>query len=105
MKQSKEYPNIDMKQTGNKLKQYMNVAGLSVKDIQEYLHLSCPQPVYRWMKGSIFPSVNHLLMLSEFFEVHMEELLVKKQRKMIPVKLKDRLKMYCKKLERKYILT
>lgn len=105
MKQSKEYPNIDMKQTGNKLKQYMNVVGLSVKDIQEYLHLSCPQPVYRWMKGSIFPSVNHLLMLSEFFEVHMEELLVKKQRKMIPVKLKDRLKMYCKKLERKYILT
>ncbi len=105
MKQSKEYPNIDMKQTGNKLKQYMNVAGLSVKDIQEYLHLSCPQPVYRWMKGSILPSVNHLLMLSELFEVHMEELLVKKQREMIPVKLKDRLKMYCKKLEHKYILT
>lgn len=105
MKQSKAYPNIDMKQTGVKLKQYMDDAGLSVKDIQEYLHLSCPQPIYRWMKGSILPSVNHLLMLSELFEVHMEELLVKKQRKMIPVKLKDRLKMYCKKLERKYILT
>lgn len=80
MKQSKTYPNIDMIQTGIKLKLYMDRAGLSVKDIQEYLYLSCPQPIYRWIHGKILPSVAHLLMLSELFGVHMEELLVKKQR-------------------------
>lgn len=80
MKQSKSYPNIDMLQTGLRLKLYMEHAGMSVKDIQEYLYLSCPQPIYRWIQGKILPSVDHLLMLSELFGVHMEELLVKKQR-------------------------
>ena len=80
MKQTKSYPNIDMLQTGLQLKLYMDRAGMSVKDIQEYLYLSCPQPIYRWIQGKILPSVDHLLMLSELFGVHMEDLLVKKQR-------------------------
>ena len=79
MKQPKTYPNIDMIQTGLKLKMYIDNSGMSVKDIQEYLHLSCPQPVYRGINGKILPSVDHLLMLSEVFGTHMEELLVKKQ--------------------------
>lgn len=78
MKQSKTYPNIDMIQTGIKLKKYIDNSGMSVNDIQEYLHLSCPQSIYRWMNGKILPSVDHLLMLSELFGIHMEELLVKK---------------------------
>ena len=79
MKRPKTYPNIDMIQTGLKLKMYIDNSGMSVKDIQEYLHLSSPQPVYRWINGKILPSVDHLLMLSELFGTHMEELLVKKQ--------------------------
>lgn len=73
------YPNIDMNQTGLQLKRYIDQAGMSVKDIQNLLHLSCPQPIYRWINGKVLPSVDHLLMLSELFDVHMEELLVKKQ--------------------------
>ena len=46
--------------------------------IQEYLHLSCVQPINRWYKGVILPSVDHLLLLSELLDVHMEDLLVKK---------------------------
>lgn len=79
MKQYRTYPNIDMIQTGLQLKNYMDHAGMSVKDIQEYLYLSCPQPIYRWIQGKVLPSVDHLLMLSELFGVHMEKLLVKKQ--------------------------
>lgn len=73
------YSNIDMKKTGEKLKEYMEYVGVSVKELQEMLHLSCPQPIYRWIKGKVLPSVDHLLVLSEFFGVHMEELLVKNQ--------------------------
>lgn len=72
------YPNIDMKKTGERLKEYMECVGVSVKELQEMLHLSCPQPIYRWIKGKVLPSVDHLLVLSELFGVHMEELLVKK---------------------------
>lgn len=78
MKEKVTYPNIDMEMTGLKLKRLISNAGYTVKDIQKYLHLSCPQPIYRWYKGRILPSVNHLLMLSELLNVHMEELLVKK---------------------------
>ena len=72
------YPNIDMQKTGRKLKRIIESAGYTPRMIQDYLHLSCVQPIYRWYKGLILPSVDHLLMLSELLNVHMEELLVKK---------------------------
>jgi len=68
---------IDMIETGKRLKKLAQKSGYSVKDIQKYLGLSCPQPVYRWYKGVILPSVDNLLRLSELYQVHMEELLVK----------------------------
>ena len=83
MSQKPTYPNIDMQLTGKKLKCMIESAGYTPRIIQEYLHLSCVQPVYRWYKGKILPSVDHLLMLSELLNVHMEEFLVKK--KVVPV--------------------
>ena len=68
---------IDLEKTGNNLRKYAHANGCSVKDIQQYLGLSCTQPVYRWFKGTILPSVDNLLRLSELFHVHMEDLLVK----------------------------
>ncbi len=70
------YPNIDMKKTGILLKNKIRQAGYSVKDIQENLMLSCPQPIYRWFDGKVLPSVSHLYALSLLLKVHMEELLV-----------------------------
>lgn len=70
------YPNIDMKRTGQKLKELITAAGYDVKYVQNYLHLSCPQPVYRWFKGKTLPTVNHLYALSRLLKVHMEDLLV-----------------------------
>ena len=75
MKRSKTA--IDIRMTGERLKEYARVYEYTVKDIQHYLELSCPQAVYRWFRGIILPSVDNLLKLSELFEVHMEELLVK----------------------------
>lgn len=78
MSRKPTYPNIDMQQTGCKLKHMLETAGYTPRMIQAYLHLSCVQPIYRWYKGMILPSVDHLLMLSELLGVHMEEMLVKK---------------------------
>ena len=73
------YLNIDMKATGMKLKQEIKKSGYDVKFIQRNLQLSCPQAIYRWFKGQILPSINHLYMLSVILGVHMDELLVIKQ--------------------------
>lgn len=68
---------IDMIETGKRLSKFAKSSSYSVKDIQQYLGLSCPQPIYRWYKGVILPSVDNLLKLSELYQVHMEELLVR----------------------------
>ncbi|MBQ8879157.1 MAG: helix-turn-helix transcriptional regulator [Lachnospiraceae bacterium] len=83
MSQRPTYPNIDMQQTGIKLKHMLESAGYTPRMLQDYLHLSCVQPIYRWYKGLILPSVDHLFMLSELLNVHMEEFLVKN--KVVPV--------------------
>ncbi len=70
------YQPIDQVKTGLKLKMLLKAAGYDVKYIQEYLHLSCPQSIYRWFKGKVLPSVEHLCALSRLLNVHMEDLLV-----------------------------
>ena len=77
---NKTYPHIDMERTGLHLKEMLGTAGYTPKMVQEYLNLSCPQPVYRWYKGKILPSVDNLLMLSELLDVHMEELIVRNKK-------------------------
>ena len=69
-------PPIDQQRTGQKLKIMLKLAGYDVKYIQEYLQLSCPQPIYRWFKGQNLPTVEKLYALSILLGVHMEELLV-----------------------------
>lgn len=106
MENNKTYPNIDMQQTGKRIKHAITKAGYTPNMIKEYLHLSCVQPIYRWYKGLILPSVDHLFMLSELLGVHMEELLVKANNKPIscemfvpnPLLQQIRLKEYCRKL-------
>lgn len=70
------YLHIDLERTGRHLEKLIRQRGYSVKDIQNILHLSCPQPIYRWMRGQILPSVEHLFMLAKLLQVHMEELLI-----------------------------
>ena len=100
------YPNIDMQKTGRKLKRIIESAGFTPRMIQEYLHLSCVQPIYRWYKGLILPSVDHLFMLSELLNVRMEDFLVKKNAKPIIydveqysiVAVQRRIIAYCQKM-------
>lgn len=83
MSQKQTYSTIDMQKTGKRLKYMIESAGYTPKIIQSQLHLSCVQPIYRWYKGLILPSVDHLLTLSELLNVHMEDLLVKQNAMLI----------------------
>lgn len=70
------YENIDMEKSGRRMKWILTNAGYDVKTIQNYLQLSCPQPIYRWFQGKILPTVDHLFMLSRLLGIHMEDFLV-----------------------------
>ena len=70
------YIALDVKLTGQRIHNVMTEHGYTVRQIQEMLNLSCPQPIYRWIHGYTLPSVDNLYRLSKIFRVHMEELLV-----------------------------
>lgn len=71
-----QYPVIDKVKTGKQLKQLMKNRGYTIKDIQQYLSLSCIQTIYRWFDGINIPSVDNLYALSALFRVPVDSLLI-----------------------------
>lgn len=72
------YTQIDIVLTGRKIHSVLLENGCKVRQLQEILKLSCPQPIYRWINGKTLPSVDHLYMMHRVFGMHMENLLVPK---------------------------
>ncbi len=75
-KDSFVYPQIDLKKTGNWIRTLCRYKGVSVKDIQDCLHISSNQAIYEWFNGHTLPSVNNLLALSSLLDISMNNLLV-----------------------------
>ena len=67
---------LDMRMTGKVIRNMITKRGFSIREIQEKLNLSCPQPVYRWMNGQTMPSLDNLYMLRNILGMHMEDLLM-----------------------------
>lgn len=67
---------LDIVQTGKQIEYYMKKSGYSVRELQTALNLSCPQPIYKWIRGKYLPSIDHLYVMSRLFHTHMEELIV-----------------------------
>lgn len=79
MKQLPDYSLIDQKATGAKLKSAIRASGYRVCEIQQFLSLSCPQPIYRWFRGDALPSLHHLYALSGLLDIPLDDLLVQGQ--------------------------
>lgn len=65
---------IDLRQTGANLKKHRLRRGYSVKDICVYLGDISPQSVYKWEHGSSIPSIDNLILLSELYDVSINEI-------------------------------
>lgn len=70
------YTQIDPILTGKKMQGIIFRNGYSVKELQVLLNLSCPNPIYRWMKGKALPTVDHLYTMHRLFGIHMEDMIV-----------------------------
>ena len=67
-------PLIDKKKTGEQIRKYMVMRGLSVQDVQIYLSLACVQSVYHWLDGQSLPTLDNLYALSELLQVPIDML-------------------------------
>lgn len=68
------FPRLDAVQTGKNIHKIMKTRGITVKDVQKYLGLTCPQSVYHWLNGQSIPTIDHLYALSDFFELPIDEI-------------------------------
>ncbi len=70
------YPTIDLKATGERIKQLRKEKHLKVREISEFMGFSEPQAVYKWQRGDSLPTVDNLYALSILFETPMEQIII-----------------------------
>lgn len=72
----KSLPTIDMVKTGEKIENLRKGKGLTVSELQDYLGFNTPQSIYKWQKGKVVPTVDHLVALSSLFKVAIDEIII-----------------------------
>lgn len=68
-------PKIDIKATGKNIDRIRREKGLTVKDIQEYMGFAGVQAIYHWINGISLPNMDNMYILSELFEVSIDDIL------------------------------
>lgn len=69
-------PTINMVATGRNITRLRELAGLSVRDIQDVFGFATPQAVYKWQHGTALPTIDNLVVLAAVFGVTMDDIVV-----------------------------
>ena len=69
-------PVIDLRATGQNIKNMRQSAGISVRDLQMILGFTNPQAIYKWQNGDTLPSIDNLVILAAVLGVTVDEILV-----------------------------
>jgi len=71
-----EYPLLDLKATGERIRILRIERRLRVEDISSYMGFESPQAVYKWQRGDSLPTVDNLYALSRLFRIPIDNILV-----------------------------
>ena len=69
-------PTIDMVATGRNIMRLREVAGLTVRDLQDIFGFATPQDIYKWQHGTAMPTIDNLVVLAAVLDVPMDEIIV-----------------------------
>lgn len=69
-------PTIDMVATGRNIMRLREVAGLTVRDLQDIFGFATPQVIYKWQHGTAMPTIDNLVVLAAVMDVPMDEIIV-----------------------------
>ena len=67
---------IDLRETGKNIERLRIEQGYSARDIAQIMGFDTPAAYYHWKNGKTLPSIEHLLVLSELFEKHIEDIII-----------------------------
>lgn len=68
------FSETDKTEIGVRLRKTLKAKNITVREVQDYLALSCVQTVYRWMEGVNIPCIDHLYALSRLTGVSIDYL-------------------------------
>ncbi|MCR5595754.1 MAG: helix-turn-helix domain-containing protein [Lachnospiraceae bacterium] len=71
-----EYPLLDLKATGERIRKLRIERHIRVEDISSYMGFESPQAVYKWQRGDSLPTVDNLYALSRLFRIPIDNILV-----------------------------
>ncbi len=74
-----EYPVVDMKKTGKRIRDLMKLNNVRTKDIVEFMGFESEQSVYKWLRGDSLPKVDNLFALARLLGTPMEDILVERE--------------------------
>ena len=86
-----EYPMLDLKATGSRIKELRKSKNLKVGDVSRFMGFESPQAVYKWQRGESLPTVDNLYALSRLFETPVDNILRGKEERDIS----SSLPLYC----------
>ena len=70
------YPVINLKLTGQNIKQLRINNNMTVKDLQNILGFESPQAIYKWQWSDSLPTIDNLVVLAKIFNVQINDILV-----------------------------
>lgn len=93
-----EYPTIDVKATGARIRELRKEKGIKVAELSEFMGFSEPQAVYKWQRGETLPSVDNLFALSKILDTKIEDILIGNDEMSSRFLCNRKLRLLCEKL-------
>jgi transcriptional regulator with XRE-family HTH domain len=66
---------IDAKKTGERIRTLRKEKGIKVEDLCVALGVS-EQSIYKWQRGACIPTVDHIMILGEIYDVPIEQIVI-----------------------------
>ena len=70
-----EYPILDAKATGARIKELRKAHHLKVEEVANFMGFESVQAVYKWQRGESLPTVDNLYALSKLFGTTVDDIL------------------------------
>ena len=70
-----EYPTLDVKATGARIKELRKAHHLKVEEVARFMGFESEQAIYKWQRGESLPTVENLYALSRLFETTVDDIL------------------------------
>ena len=69
-------PVIDVKATGNNIKNIIRSKDFKISDVQTRCGFNPPQAIFKWMCGDAVPTIDNLIILADMFDVTIDKIII-----------------------------